>query len=327
MAEASPRLGIPIPSEFEEPYYQTAHDRDLQIDAGIFANAENSQLQFLSEDTVGWDADAADALTGILFWNADIEVTAFSTPFKATIAGPASIELQDGEVLFFRMPRLLRSDTPVQLYRSNRIFLEGTKLHDLRLFCARIGTTLYFYNGLSLKDEDQGQLFGGGLISASIFPPHEHQPPLIIEPPSAGIAVLDALATLPDLAAVQVYRNGALQANPDDYTIDLGTGLITLVVATVSGSERFVILREFQNTTATTTHDHLTALVITPPPATALLDMLVTSPTLDDIDLFRGGLLQVSPADYSLDLGTGFVTLVVPTVGSETFVAHRRINI
>jgi hypothetical protein len=324
----SPRLGIGLPDEREEPYYQTGRNRDIAWDAGVFANAENSQMVLLGGGNLGWDADATDPDTGILFWSENVEITSWTTPFKAIIEGPASVELQDGEVLFYVMPRLMRQNTVVQLYRSNRVFLEGTRIHDLRWFCVRVGTTIYFQNGLSLKDEDLGLVFGGGLFSPSLTVPHEHKDALKIEPPSAGIGTLDVLATAPDLKRVQLYRNGFLQSDPDDYSISLATGIITLVTPTVSSSERFIVLRECQDTVSpTTTHDHLPPLIINPIPVTTLLDMLVSSPTLDAVDLYRNGLIQAEPDDYSLDPGTGFVTLVQPTVLGEKFLALRRINI
>lgn len=323
MSFITPRLSVGIPDEREEPYYQTARNRDLAWDGGIFANAENSQLMFASSAHLGWDAG-----TNTLFWAADVQVTSWTTPFKAVIPGPASVELQDGQVLFFLMPRLMKQNTEVQLYRANRVFLEGTRLYDLRWFAIRLGDTVYFQNGLSLKSGDVGLVFGGGLFNPSITLPHTHKDALKIEPISAGVVNLDVQATAPDLKRVHLYRNGFLQSVGDDYTINLATGIVTLTVATVSGSERFIALRECVDTiNPTTTHDHLTPLVINPLPATALLDMLVTDPILQGVDLFRGGLLQSEPDDYTLDPITGFVTLVVPTVAGERFVALRRINI
>jgi hypothetical protein len=326
MADVTPRHSLSIPSEFEEPYFDPARSRDLALDAITHSEAENSQLQFTSDGVVGWDANGGGPGIGVLYWADDIYITGFTTPFRARLEGPASIEIQDGEVVYFQMPRVLGEDTDVSLYRSNRIFLSGTRLVDLRLLCARLGDVVYFYNGKSLKDGDLGLLFGGGLISVSIYPPHEHMAALAITP-APGTTLLDMLVTAADgFFRVHIYRNGLLQDDPNDYSVNLNTGIVTLVTPSTVG-ERFIALRMLQNTTATTTHTHLTPLRITPPPATSLLDMLVTSPVLAQVDLFRNGLIQSEPDDYTLDSVTGFVTLVIPTVAGEIFRALREVNI
>jgi len=328
MAEITPRNQFPYPSEFEEPYFAPAQDGAVAIDAGVYANAENSQLQFLSTGVVGWDKDGVSPVAGLLFWSDAIQITGWSTPFKAFITGPASVELQDGEVLYFLMPRLLAVDTEISLYRANRIFLLNQRLHDLRLFAARIGDVVYFYNGKSLKDGDTGLLFGGGLLTTSLFPPHKHLVALVIEPPSAGVGALSVLSVAPALTKIQLFRNGLIQSEPADYGLNLITGIVTLVIPTVSALERFVVLRDERDLSViTTTHEHLTELVITPLPATVLLDMLVTAPTLAAIELFKLGQLLSEPADYSLDLTTGFVTLTVASILGDRFQAFRRINV
>ena len=327
MADLTPRLAVGTPSEFEEPFFQTGRNRDLAWDALIFANAENSQLQFLSTGVVGWDSTAA-APKGVLFWTEDIQVTGFTTPFKAVIAGGVSVELADGEILFFVMPRTLRANQTVTVYRANRIFLEGQRLPNLRLFAARVGTTVYFYNGASLTDGQQGPVFGGGLFPATTTPLHRHLVPLIVEPASSGISLLDALSTSPDLIRVDLFRNGKLQADPADYTISLATGIITLVVPTVSATERFIIWREERDPVGPLTdHDHLAALVLNPAPATGLIDVLLSDPFYQNAAIFRNGDLQSEPADYTLNTTTGFATLVVPTIAGERFVILRRANV
>lgn len=328
MPEITPRHKVTTPSEFEEPYFESAQAESLAWDAATYANAENSQLQFLRGGLVGWDADGGgDPNNGVLFWTEDIHVTAFTDPFEAIITGPASIELQETEVLYFVMPRLMKADTPVQLIRSNRIFLEGTRLHDLRLFAARLNNNLYFYNGKSLKDGDQGLLFEGGLINLATTPLHTHHPALILEPGAIGISLLDMGMTSPDLDRVELYRNGMLLTEPGDYSLNLGTGIVTLVDATENTQERFIALRTCIDTVASSLdHDHLAPLVIEPLPAVSMLDILVTAPLLDQLDLHRNGMLLAEPGDYSLDTGTGFVTLVDQTVAGERFVALRRTN-
>jgi hypothetical protein len=221
----------------------------------------------------------------------------------------------------------MTADTPITLYRSNRIYQGGIRLHDLRLFCGRQDDVVYFYNGKSLKDGDLGLLFGGGLISTSVYPPHQHLAPLVISP-APGTTLLDCLLTAANgLVRVDVYRNGYLQDDPNDYSINLNTGIITLVSPSLAG-ERFVLLREQWDTSATTTtHTHLTPLRIAPAPGTTLIDILLTDPVYNGADIYRNGMLQTDPDDYSLDTSTGFATLVIPTLASELFRVLRRANI
>lgn len=328
MPDLTPRLGVTTPTEFEEPYYDSARSETLAWDAGVYANAENSQTQFLGGGILGWDKDAASAVSGVLFWTEDIHITAFTDSFEATIAGPASVELQEGEVLYFVMPRLMKTDTPVQLFRSNRIFLEGTRLHDLRLFAARWNDVVYFYNGASLKDGDQGELFQGGLLKPSGPALHTHHDPLVIDPGAIGVTLLDLLMTAPDLDRVDLYRNGFLQSDPADYSVNLATGIVTLVVATTAIDERFVALRYCNDFVSTgLDHQHLVPLVIEPAPGNFVLDMLISDPLVQGVDLFRNGALQAEPGDYTYDSVTGFVTLVAQTAASERFVALRRLKV
>lgn len=327
MSDLSPLNSVPLPTEFEEPYYQTGRNRDLAWDTGTFANAENSQLQFMSEGVVGWDADGASLTTGILYWADHIYVSAYTNQWRAKIEGPGTIEIQDGEVVFFQMPRQMTQDTVVQLQRGSRIFSSGVRLWDLRLVAKRVGSVLYFYNGKSLADGDLGLIFGGGLGTVSIYPPHEHMVPVVIEPPP-GTTMLDAQLTAADgLWRVYLYRNGQLRDDPNDYSIVLSTGIITLVLPSSPG-DRYTILRERRDTSHTTsTHAHLTPLVVNPAPGTVLLDMLVTAPIFQGVDIFRNGFLQSEPGDYTMDPNTGFATLVLPSSLGDRYVSLRRINI
>jgi hypothetical protein len=328
MPEITPRHKVTTPSQFEEPYFESAQAESLGWDAATYANAENSQLQFLGGGLIGWDKDnGGSPNNGVLFWTENIQVSAFTDPYEAVISGPASIELQETEVLFFVMPRLMKVDTPVQLYRSNRIFLEGTRLHDLRLFAARLNDVVYFYNGKSLTDGDQGLLFSGGLLNLSTSPLHTHHAALVVEPGAIGVTAIDMQLTSPDLTRVELYRNGQLLNEPDDYTMNFATGIATLVAATANTQERFVGLRYCVDLVSSTTdHEHLAPLIIEPLPAISMLDMLVSDPVVQAVDLHRNGMLLAEPGDYSLNTGTGFVTLVDPTIAGERFVALRRIN-
>lgn len=330
MTELTPRNDFPYPSEREEPFYDSYRAGELARDAAIYANSDNSNIQFMGGGTFSWDA-----ANDLLFWTDTIQVNGFHSPFGGYIDS-ASVTIQEDEVVFFEMPRLVQdADAQLTLYRSSRIFIEGVRLHDLRLFVTRRGDTLYFYNGQSLQDGDTGTLFGQGLIPLSTVLPHQHEDAWVYTAPGAGITQLtpQPVITSPDLFRVDVFRNGVLQADPDDYTVNLTSGVITLVQSTVvvPNPDRFVVWRETRDPSAVSvsSHQHASKLILSPTPGTSVLNALATSPFLLRVDVFRNGLLQVEGAgdDYTADLGTGLITLSVQSVLNDRFEIFRELAI
>lgn len=329
MTELTPRNLFPYPGERDQPFFDTYKSGELAKDASVFANADNSNIQFMGGGNFSWDATA-----NLLFWTDTIQVNGFHSSFGGSIS-TGSVFIEEDEVIFFTMPRLVQTaDAPLTLFRSSRIFAEGVRLNDLRLFVTRKGTTLYFANGLSLKDGDTGTLFGQGLQPLPTVIPHSHQAAFTYVAPSAGILVISPTPVIvsPDLAAVEVYKNGLLLVNPDDYTVSMTTGTITLVQPTVvvPNPDRYVVWRQTWDTTVTvTSHQHAAKLILTPTPGTSVLNALVTSPFLLRVDVFRNGSLMVEGAtdDYTVDLGTGQITLSAPSVAGDKFELARILGI
>jgi len=330
MAELTPQNNYPIPGQSEEPYYATMKAFFLAVDAADWALAENDNLVWSNGGFFAWDATS-----GVLTWSLPVYIRSKTTPYKVIIAGPPApggmVTLRDGEVAYFKLPRLLVGDAIATLQVGPITFIPGTRLHDIKILAVRDGTTVYFADGKSLKTGEVGEIFGGGL--GTTIPPHEHQPALVIEPPFIGIGSLDLnIASFAPsvLKKVSLYRSGQLLASPADYSVSLSTGIVTLVTATVTATERFVALMETSPTGMSSgDHVHLAPRVIDPPPGTFQLDMLVTSldtPALTKVDLFRNGAVLAEPADYSLDLTTGLVTLIDSSVLGERFVALREVQ-
>jgi len=195
MAELTPRLKLPYPANLAAGYYPTIKSFFLQNDAVQWALAENDNLTYQGGGLFSWSST-----TALLSWTDTIAATSFTsnTQARALIAGPpapgGSISLNDGEVVFFTMPRLMTTDVTVNLVKSTLINQSsGTKMNDLRLFCARIGDTIYFPYGKSLKDGESIVLWGGG--SSSSISPHIHQGALVIEPGAIGVSTLDLQTT------------------------------------------------------------------------------------------------------------------------------------
>lgn len=327
MTELTPRNAFPYPSENEEPFYDSFKAGEVQKDASIWANADNSNIQFMGGGVFAWDAP-----NDLLYWTDTIQVNGFHTPFGGQISS-GSVLLEEDEVVYFQMPRLVQdADQELELYRSSRIFVEGVRLNDLRLFVTRKGDTLYFYNGKSLQDGDSGVLFGSGLLPVASVLPHQHEDAYDYVAPAAGIFVISPtpVLTAPDLARVDVFRNGQLLSDPDDYTVNLVTGDITLVTATTvtPSPDKFRVWRETRDTSVTvSSHQHATKLILKPTPGTAVLNALASSPFLLRVDVFRNGQLLTEGAgdDYTVDLGTGLITLAVPSALNDVFEIFREL--
>lgn len=330
MAELTQLNSLPIPGEHEEPYFTTMRSHFIATDHAFWGLAENDNLIWAGGGFFAWNAAG-----GALVWGLPIYITPKTNAYRAVIAGPplpgGQVVLQDGQVAYFKMPRLMVADQNVVIEVGSITTIPGTRLHDIKIFAARIGTTVYFADGKSLKDGETGELFGAGL--GTTIPPHEHQDALVIEPPFVGTAVLDlnVASFAPSvLRKVQLYRNGQLLALTTDYTVNLTTGIATLVVPTLIANERFVALRETSPTSGSPgVHQHLSHRVVNPPPGTTQLDCLLTSgdsPALAKVEVFRNGAIMVDPDDYTLDLTTGFITLIVPTVLGERFMLLREVT-
>lgn len=332
MSELSPRNSFPYPSEREQPFWETFKAGELAKDAAVFANSDNSNIVWQKGGVFSWNAS-----TDLLFWTDTIYVNGYHESFGGFLP-EGSVEIQENEVIFFQFPRLVQqTDTQLSLFRSSRIFLEGTRLHDLRLFVTRRDGVLYFANGSTLKDGDTGTLFESGLANATTVLPHQHEDPWVFVAPAAGITQLTPtpVITTPDLFRINLWRNGALQVEggSEDYTVDYGTGIITLIVPTavVPLPDKFIVFRETRDATGVTvsSHQHAATLVLNPTPATSVLSALVTSPFLLRVDVFRNGALQSEGAteDYTVDLSTGLITLATPSVAGDKFDIWRELGL
>jgi len=332
MSELSPRNSFPYPSEREQPFFDAFKAGELAKDAAIFANSDNSNVVWQKGGIFSWNA-----ATDTLFWTDDIFVNGFHSQFGGIIP-EGSVLIQENEIIYFQFPRLVQNDnTVLQLYRSSRIFLEGSRLHDLKLFVTRRDDVLYFANGMTLKDGDTGALFEAGLIKLSTVLPHQHEPAYLFIAPAAGIFTITPIPVLtaPDLVRVSVWRNGQLlfDGATEDYTVDLNTGIITLVVPMVvsPNPDKFIVFRETLDSTGVTvsSHQHAVPLLLKPTPGTSVLNTLATAPFLLRIDVFRNGQLLSEGAteDYTVDLNTGLITLAVTSALNDKFEIWRELGL
>lgn len=229
MADLTPLNRFTTPNEREQPYFPSMKAFFLGVDASIYADSDNGNLTFDGGGLFSWEAT-----TGLLTWSTPVTITGFTTNYTAVIQGPplpgGQLTLNDGEVAFFVMPRQMQSTQIVPLITSTRIFQSnGTRLNDLRLFCARVGDTVLFPYGKSLLTGESAVLFGGGV--GNTVPPHVHQPALVIEPPTIGISTLDL--------QIVSFVNEGLVLSGIVGIFDIGdtvTGGTTGTTATVAGT-------------------------------------------------------------------------------------------
>lgn len=332
MSELTPRNRFPFPSEREQPFYDTFKAGQLAMDAAIFSNSDNSNVLWQKGGVFSWDASQ-----DLLFWTDTIFVNGFHSSFGGFIS-EASVTIQENEVIYFQFPRLVQNaDVELELFRSSQIFLAGVRLADLKLFVMRRDNVIYFANGCSLKDGDTGVLFESGIIKISTVLPHQHELAWLFIAPGAGIFTLTPSPVIisPDLVRVDVYRNGQLlvEGAAEDYTVDLGTGIITLAVPTVvvPNPDKFVVFRETRDNTgvSVSSHQHAIPLLLKPIPGTSVLNALASAPFLLRVDLYRNGQLRSEGAseDYTIDLTTGLISLAIPSVFGDKFEIHRELAI
>lgn len=280
----TPRNQFPYPSEREEPFYDNFVAGILAEDNAHWAHADNTNLTFYSEAVFTWNAG-----TDTLSWDDIIYVSGFADQFPAFIPA-GSVQIQDGEVVFFKMLRLLGEATELTLYRSNRIFLQGSRLHDLKLFVRRVGTTLYFGGGYaSIANGQAGVIFGAGIGGGS-----------------GTITLVQS-----PLGSIDVTNPGGPTVSVD--VVFAGNG----VANTAARSD---------HTHAGTSHQHQPPLIIAPGAGSSgPFNMGFTSPQLTRVDVFRNGQLQREGAanDYEVNLGTGLVTLTFTTLAGDVLTFWR----
>ena len=291
MPEITPRNQFTYPSDREQPFFEVFKAGELAKDAAHWAHAENHNLVFAGGGTWSWNAG-----TSTLMWTEDLLVLGFTTQKFMTIPAQ-SILVEDGEVVFFKILRLLQTNATASLEKGSTVSKSGVRLHDLMLFAARVGDVIYFPGFKSMVDGDAGELYGGGLPGSggggSIN--------LINE--GDGIDVTNPAGPSVTVAA--------------EFTPAGGTNGTSTEVA--RGDHIHVGLEGFEG-----------ELFLQPGAGVTALDLdddgAITAKTLLDAHVYRNGqrLTQGALRDYTLNLGAKTANLNFPSVADDVFVVDRR---
>lgn len=290
MARQTKLMKITFPSENEEPFTDPHQQGMVETDQIQYANAENGNLVWSGGGIVTWVAG-----TNTLSWAGDIKITGMTTgPRFATISA-SSILLDDGEVAFFSMPRLLLADQVVPVIRSNRVFDVNSRLNNLRLFVTRIGDKLFFGDGSSMIDGDSGLLFGAGIAGGG----------------SGTISTIQS-----PLGTVGV-------TNPN--------GPVTSLETIFAGSGgNFGVLNfsaRSDHSHAGVTHAHEIQLKIEPGAGVTSLnlnaDLVIGAKTLIWAEIFRNGIRQSEGDDLTINLGLQTSALLHTSLATDRYLINR----
>ena len=101
MTDLTPRNLFPYPSVRQEPFFDTAKANFVAEDAAHYANSENGNLTYVGGGVFAWDLG-----TSTLSWTLPLQACTFGTPFRAVLPGPFSIQIQQDEVVYYKLPRL-----------------------------------------------------------------------------------------------------------------------------------------------------------------------------------------------------------------------------
>tara|TARA_R110000824_G_scaffold79273_3_gene199762 strand:+ start:575 stop:1462 length:888 start_codon:yes stop_codon:yes gene_type:complete len=293
MSEITPRMLYPYPSDREQPFFTSYKAGELARDASHWAHSENHNLVFAGGGTWTWDAGA-----GVLSWTDDVLILGFTTKQFMTIPAQ-SITVEDGEVVFFNVLRLLQTSMNVDLETAATIGKAGVRLHDLMLFATRIGDVVYFPGFNSMVDGDVGVLYGGGIPSGG-----------------GGGGTVSFITEGPGI----------------DVTNPAGPNVTVAAEFTVAGGSNGVSteVARGDHSHPALGHDHEAELLITPGAGFSTLDLdadlAITAKTLLDAQVYRSGqrLTQGALRDYTLNLPAKTASLNFTTILADVFVIDRR---
>lgn len=153
MALHSPRMKWPYPAEDSDPWFDTFVDFVRSMDASAYASREDRNIIFTGGGPVSWDSGNGELTFGS-FLRIVSPISGFSWQIEAGTYG----EISDGQVVYVQINRGTLTNINVTPVIGNSV----PSSDDALIVAVRIGSYLYFRNGIALSDGSSVPNIGSG---------------------------------------------------------------------------------------------------------------------------------------------------------------------
>jgi hypothetical protein len=217
------RMKWPYPAENQDPFFSSFEAMVTAMDASSFVFRENDSILIMKGGSVSFAA-----LSGLLTWDATLELNSAVTGFKWNVPA-GSINLADGEYWYVTLAHNPITNTTIVSSKASK--LPDSDPDNPYVLGLRNGDRVYFRGGKVLLDAQTLSLFqtmpggGGGGVGTTGQKWRENVALTISNQNSSGTAKV----------------MGAYSTDADDYTLNLTNKAFTFMaianvdVGTVSG--------------------------------------------------------------------------------------------
>lgn len=148
----TPRMNWPFPNEDDAPWYERLKAFVQSQDASGYAAREDRQLVLAGGGAITWSATG-----GTLTWGDTLRIVSPITGFLLNIAA-TSVTLSDGQVLYVTLVRAPTRTQTALVAVANQVPPTDADL----LLAVRVGTQVYWRNGVLMNDGDSLTDIGAG---------------------------------------------------------------------------------------------------------------------------------------------------------------------
>ena len=138
------RMAWPFPNENQDPWYDALSLFASAQDASGYAAREDRHLVLADGGVISWDAG-----TSTLDWDSDILIASPITGFSLRVEA-AAVSIDAGQALYATLIRAPTQNSVLAVTVSSQVPSTDTAY----LLAIRIGTQIYWRNGLLMDDGD-----------------------------------------------------------------------------------------------------------------------------------------------------------------------------